>query len=231
MELSEIIPYVEALVFASDKPLAEPDIVELINQAKAFMENRVNEDQINEAIKAISEKYESDFYPFGVVKSGGGWQFLTKEQYHDTVSRLYSEKFLKRLSVSAMETLSIIAYEQPVTKSEVEIIRGVNCDYAIRKLLEKELIVISGRKEDAPGQPLIYTTSKTFMDYFGINSSEELPKIQDILSEEIQQATRIAHEIKDKPGEEIADVKDEDEQDVDAEVTPASDTENNSIDS
>lgn len=231
MELSEIIPYVEALVFASDKPLAEPDIVELINQAKAFMENRVNEDQINEAIKAISEKYESDFYPFGVVKSGGGWQFLTKEQYHDTVSRLYSEKFLKRLSVSAMETLSIIAYEQPVTKSEVEIIRGVNCDYAIRKLLEKELIVISGRKEDAPGQPLIYTTSKTFMDYFGINSSEELPKIQDILSEEIQQATRIAHEIKDKPGEEIADAEDEDEQDVDAEVTPASDTENNSIDS
>jgi len=89
-----------------------------------------------------------------VIKSGGGWQFLTKPAYHSTISQLYGDKFLKKLSVASMETLSIIAYEQPVTKSEIELIRGVNCDYAVQKLLEKELIIIAGRKEDSPGSLL-----------------------------------------------------------------------------
>lgn len=194
MELSVIIPHIEALIFASDKPIAEPEIEEFLNKALAFLEDRAEPDQITDAIKAIEEKYQSEFYPFEVVKSGGGWQFLTKKEYHATVSQLYGDKFLKKLSVAAMETLSIIAYEQPVTKSEIELIRGVNCDYAVQKLLEKELIVIAGRKEDAPGKPLIYTTSKNFMDYFGINSSEELPQIQEVLNKEILEATRVLNE-------------------------------------
>lgn len=191
MELSVIIPHIEALIFASDKPIAEPEVEEFINKALGFIEDRVDANQVADAIRAIQEKYQSEFYPFEVVKSGGGWQFLTKKEYHATVSQLYGDKFLKKLSVAAMETLSIIAYEQPVTKSEIELIRGVNCDYAVQKLLEKELVVIAGRKEDAPGKPLIYTTSKYFMDYFGINSSEELPKIQEILNKEIVEATRV----------------------------------------
>lgn len=194
MELSVIIPHIEALIFASDKPIAEPEIEELLNKALAFMEDRADTDQVADAIKAIQEKYQSEFYPFEIVKSGGGWQFLTKKEYHATISQLYSDKFLKKLSVAAMETLSIIAYEQPVTKSEIELIRGVNCDYAVQKLLEKELIVIAGRKEDAPGKPLVYTTSRSFMDYFGINSSDELPKIQEILSKEIVEATKVHSE-------------------------------------
>lgn len=191
MELSVIIPHIEALIFASDKPIAEPEIEEILNRALAFMEDRADTDQVADALLAIAEKYQSEFYPFEVVKSGGGWQFLTKTEYHPTISQLYGDKFLKKLSVAAMETLSIIAYEQPVTKSEIELIRGVNCDYAVQKLLEKELIVIAGRKEDAPGKPLIYTTSKSFMDYFGINSSEELPKIQEVLNKEIVEATKV----------------------------------------
>src|SRR5690606_26392923 len=118
----------------------------------------------------------SEFYAFEVIESGGGWQFLTKKEFHKTIAQLNGDKFLKKLSVAALETLSIIAYKQPVTKSEMEMIRGVNCDYAVQKLLEKDLVVISGRKEDAPGKPLIYNTSKSFMDYFGINSAEDLPK-------------------------------------------------------
>jgi len=90
---------------------------------------------------------------------------------------------LKRLSAAALETLAIIAYKQPVTKGEIESIRGVSCDYAIQKLLEKELIIISGRNEHAPGQPLLYATSKTFMDYFGINTSDDLPKLKEIITE------------------------------------------------
>lgn len=205
MELSVIIPHIEALIFASDKPIAEPEILEFLNKALAFLEDRTDADQVGDAIGAIVEKYQSEFYPFEVVKSGGGWQFLTKKEYHATVSQLYGDKFLKKLSVAAMETLSIIAYEQPVTKSEIELIRGVNCDYAVQKLLEKELVVIAGRKEEAPGKPLIYTTSKNFMDYFGINSSEELPQIQEILNKEIIEATRVINETEHPQMEEPAD--------------------------
>ena len=92
-----------------------------------------------------------------------------------------------------METLAIIAYKQPITKSEIESIRGVNCDYAVQKLLEKDLVVIAGRNEEAVGKPLIYTTSKSFMDYFGINSKEDLPKINEVLMEELVQSTIIDH--------------------------------------
>ncbi len=88
-----------------------------------------------------------------------------------------------------METLSIVAYKQPVTKGQIEAIRGVSADYAIQKLLEKELIVISGRNETMPGHPLVYSTSKNFMDYFGINSADDLPKIKEVLAEQIIEPT------------------------------------------
>lgn len=191
MELSVIIPHIEALIFASEKPLAVTEIVELLNNALAFIEDRSTPEQIEVAISAIAEKYQSEFYAFGLVESGGGWQFLTKPEYHKTIAQLNGDRFLKKLSVASIETLSIIAYKQPVTKSEIELIRGVNCDYAVQKLLEKELIVISGRREDAVGKPLIYNTSKNFMDYFGINSATDLPKIKEILNQEIIEATKI----------------------------------------
>src|SRR5690348_14404751 len=191
MELSLIIPHIEALIFASDKPLAISDLVELVNSALGFIEDRATEDQVEAAVHTIKEKYDSEYFAFGLVESGGGWQFLTKAEFHKTIAQLNGDKFLKKLSVASIETLSIIAYKQPVTKSEIELIRGVNCDYAVQKLLEKELIVISGRREDAVGKPLIYATSKNFMDYFGINSSDDLPKIKEILSQEIAEATKI----------------------------------------
>src|SRR3954464_9418321 len=175
MELSQIIPHIEALIFASDKPLTTLDIVELINNAFGFMEERISLDQIEASVEGIREKYNADFYPFEVKESGGGWQFLTKKDFHKTIAQLNGDKFLKRLSNAAMETLAIIAYKHPITKGEIESIRGVNSDYSIQKLLEKELIIIAGRNEELPGKPLIYTTSRSFMDYFGINSTADLP--------------------------------------------------------
>lgn len=198
MELSVIIPHIEALIFASDKPLAVADLVELLNNAMGFIDDRATEDQLEEAINAIKEKYQSEFYSFGLFQIGGGWQFLTKKEYHKTIAQLNGDKFLKKLSAASIETLSIIAYKQPVTKSEIELIRGVNCDYAIQKLLEKELIIISGRKEDAVGKPLLYCTSKNFMDYFGINSPDDLPKIKEILEHEIIEATKIERDQKEE---------------------------------
>ncbi len=161
----------------------------MLNNALAFIEDRATHEQVEAAIEGIREKYNAEFYSFEVKQSGGGWQFLTKKDYHKTVAQLNGDKFLKRLSVASLETLAIIAYKQPITKSEIEAIRGVNCDYAVQKLLEKDLVVITGRNEDAVGKPLVYGTSKSFMDYFGINSTTDLPKISEVLMEELVQAT------------------------------------------
>ena len=189
MELSQIIPHIEALIFASEKPLTNMDLVELLNNAMGFIEDRATMDQVDAAVNGIHEKYSAEFYAFELKQSGGGWQFLTKPMYHKTIALLNGDKFLKKLSAAALETLAIIAYKQPITKSEIESIRGVNCDYAVQKLLEKDLIIISGRNEDAVGKPLIYATSKSFMDYFGINSASDLPKISEVLMEELVRAT------------------------------------------
>lgn len=191
MELSQIIPHIEALIFASEKPLTSLDIVELVNNAFGFMDERITLDQVESCLDGIREKYNAEFYAFEVRESGGGWQFLTKKDYHKTIAQLNGDKFIKRLSTAALETLAIIAYKQPITKGEIESIRGVNSDYSIQKLLEKELIVISGRNEKLPGKPLVYSTSKTFMDYFGINSTDDLPKIKEILADQLVQPTLI----------------------------------------
>jgi len=191
MEIANLINHVEALIFASEKPLSSLEIVELVNQAFGFMDDKIIIDQVETSIEGIKEKYTSEFYPFELRESGGGWQFLTKKDYHQTIAQLNGDKFLKRLSTAALETLAIIAYKQPITKSEIEAIRGVNCDYSIQKLLEKELIVISGRNENMVGKPLVYITSRQFMDYFGINSADELPKISEVLAEQIVMPTLV----------------------------------------
>ena len=194
MEISQIIPHIEALVFASDKALNANDITELINTAFGFLEERISLEQVEAALEGIQEKYSTEYYPFELKQSGGGWQFLTKPSFHSTIAQLNGDKFLKRLSNAALESLAIIAYKQPITKGELEAIRGVNSDYSMQKLLEKELIVISGRNELLPGKPLIYSTSRNFMDYFGINSTEDLPKIREVLADQIVEATVIKPE-------------------------------------
>jgi segregation and condensation protein B len=189
MEISFIIPHLEALIFAADRPLSKIELCDLLNSALAFLEDRATLDQVESALEAITEKYAADFYPFEVRETGGGWQFLTKKDYYKTVAQINGDKFLKRLSTAALETLAIIAYKQPITKGEMEAIRGVNCDYTVQKLLEKELIIISGRNEKMPGQPLLYSTSRSFMDYFGLNTSEDLPRIKEIIATELSEPT------------------------------------------
>jgi segregation and condensation protein B len=209
MEITNLIPHIESLIFASDKPLTTLEIVELVNNAFGFMDEKVSLDQVESAIEGIVEKYNSDSdsyrnYPFEVRQSGGGWQFLTKKEYHKTIAQLNGDKFLKRLSGAALETLAIIAYKQPITKGEIEAIRGVNSDYTVQRLLEKELIIISGRNEKLPGHPLIYQTSKNFMDYFGLNSAEDLPKIREVLAEQMVEPTYIEQQmpLSEPPNEE-----------------------------
>ncbi|HEX2630752.1 MAG TPA: SMC-Scp complex subunit ScpB, partial [Chitinophagaceae bacterium] len=208
-DLATLIPHVEALIFASEKPLTTLEVTETVNNALGYMDDKIPLDQVESALEAIVEKYSADFYPFEVRQSGGGWQFLTRKEYHKTVAQLYGDKLLKRLSAAALETLAIIAYKQPVTKGEIEAIRGVSSDYAVQKLLEKELIIISGRNEKLPGHPLVYSTSKSFMDYFGINSADDLPKIKEVLAEQLVEPTVIKDTLPEEQPEQqpIADEK------------------------
>jgi segregation and condensation protein B len=199
-DVSAIVPHIEALIFASDKPLSTAELTELVNNAMGFLEDRVATEQTEAALQAITEKYSSEFYSFEVVQSGGGWQFLTKKEFHKTIAQLNGDKFLKRLSPASLETLAIIAYKQPVTKGEIESSRGVSSDYAVQKLLEKELIVIAGRNEKLPGHPLIYATSRNFMDYFGINSSDDLPTIKEVLAEQLVEPTSIKDTLPEEEG-------------------------------
>lgn len=217
MEITNLIPHIEALIFASDKPLTSLDITELVNNAFGFMEDKISLDQVEAAIEGITEKYSSEFYPFEMRQSGGGWQFLTKKDYHKTIAQLNGDKFLKRLSAAALETLSIIAYKQPVTKGEIESIRGVSSDYAVQKLLEKELIIISGRNEKMPGHPLVYSTSRNFMDYFGINTAEDLPKIKEVLADQLVEPTVIKDTVADDGKDETINEETDDETSLSAE--------------
>ena len=182
MDIEQLMPHVEALIFASERPITQIEMTEILGQA---LETVIESERISTCIDAIREKYEAEYYPFQLREIGGGFQFLTKKAFHKTVLQLNGDKHIKKLSTAAMETLSIIAYKQPITKSEVEYIRGVSADYSIQKLLEKELIIISGRNEHMVGKPLIYNTSKNFMDYLGINSPQQLPQLKDITDMEI----------------------------------------------
>lgn len=194
MDMEQLMPHIEAVIFASDHPVTPSEILDIMRQA---LEAVIEPERISVCLNAIAEKYEADFYPFQLVESGGGYQFLTKKAFHKTVSQLSAEKHIKKLSTAAMETLSIIAYKQPVTKGEIEYIRGVSVDYSIQKLLEKELIVISGRNEEAIGKPLVYSTSKSFMDYLGINSPSDLPQLKDLTDVDIISPTSAAQAVPD----------------------------------
>lgn len=135
-------------------------------------------EDIEQSVVRLQEKYEDEKFSFEIVEINEGFQFLTKPYFHNTVSMLLKEKSNKKLTKVALETLSIIAYKQPISRTLIESIRGVNCEYTIQKLLEKELVEISGRA-DGPGRPLLYRTSEKFMDYFGLKSMKDLPTMKD----------------------------------------------------
>lgn len=172
--------HIEALVFCNQEPVTVEEIKECL---ASMFDAELLFDDIELAIVKIIKKYSSDDFPFEVIKSGGGYQFLTKPAYQGSISTLLKNKTKRKLSTSAIETLSIIAYKQPTTKGELEQIRGVNCDYAVQKLLEKELVEIKGKSESV-GKPLLYGTTQKFMDYFGINTIDELPQLKDLIVKE-----------------------------------------------
>lgn len=171
--------HVEALVFCSPVPAKIAEIKACLSE---MFNADVPDDDIQQALQRLEEKYAAEEYAFQLNRAGGGYQFVTKPAYQTSISIMLKQQSKKRLSTSAMETLSIIAYKQPISKTEVENIRGVNCDYAIQKLLDKGLIEIRGKAETI-GRPMLYGTSARFMEYFGINDIHELPTPKDFTQE------------------------------------------------
>jgi segregation and condensation protein B len=180
--VDHLISHIESLIFTTDQPVTLKEIKSCLEEV---LEATFSEEELLEAIEQARQRYQGEGHAFEINEIGGGYQFLTKPAYHHTVGTFLKQTTRKRLSRAAMETLSIIAYKQPVIKSEMEKIRGVSCDYSVQKLLEKELVEIVGRDE-GPGRPLLYGTSQKFMDYFGLKSLSDLPKPKDFKEADFQ---------------------------------------------
>jgi segregation and condensation protein B len=169
----------EVLLFSSDRPLSLKQIKDIINQENS--QNGIFADikSVENAVNELIEKYNSDDFSFNIIQIAGAYRFATKRDYAPWLAKLNKEKLKRKLSQSALETLSVIAYKQPVTKAEIEAIRGVNVDYIIGSLLEKELITIKGRAE-LPGRPMLYGTTDNLLEYLGLNSIDDLPSLKAI---------------------------------------------------
>ncbi len=171
---------IEALIFSSEQPISLADLQTVLF---TFSGAEISLETIKEQVELLLLKYNNDNNVFEITSVGGGYQFLTKPQYHKAISILLQHRSRRKLSTAALECLSIIAYSQPVTKTDIEQIRGVNCDHTLQKLLERDLIKITGRSTVA-GRPLLYGTTQYFMDYFGINSIDELPRLKELEQKE-----------------------------------------------
>jgi segregation and condensation protein B len=164
-------PIIEALLFASEKPLPADRI-------RAIMKD-ITPEQIEEAVEALNEKYRNGGHSIAIKKVAKGYRIYTIPDYAEWVKALFSHNRKERLTPQALEVLSIVAYKQPIVKSEIDLIRGVNSEGPVFTLLDRKLITIVGRKP-APGRPLLYGTTKEFLTHFGLNDVEDLPRMEEL---------------------------------------------------
>lgn len=171
---------IEALFFASDEPLTVRQIIDILGSSEsAGPRLRVREDDVYGHIRDLNAEYVQAGRSFRIIQAAGGFQFATMPDFAEWLGRMVKEKAKRKLSPATLETLSVVAYKQPVTKPEIEAIRGVNADYGIHRLMERGLITIVGRAA-AAGRPLLYGTTAEFLKHFGINDLSELPKPREI---------------------------------------------------
>ncbi len=170
MHPSRLHSSVEALLFASDQPLSLALLAEAL-EAPA--------EEVSEAIRELGEAYAAREAGVQLREMAGGWLFMTAPEQNEVITRMLRGKRKARLSRPALETLAIIAYKQPVTKGEMEAIRGVDCSGTLATLLERDLVTITGRST-VVGRPLLYGTSPGFLDYFGLRELSELPRPEEL---------------------------------------------------
>ena len=159
----------EALLFASAEALDTPRLSALLERP---------EDQVGELLKLLGEDYRVQGRAFEIVRLAGGWQLRTRRQYAPLLQRLLREQVRPRLSRAALETLAVVAYRQPVTKGDIEAVRGVKAETVLRTLLERGLVLVSGRSEGV-GRPLLYRTTSAFLEAFGLDTLRDLPRLKE----------------------------------------------------
>ena len=169
---------IESLIFAADDPINPAEIVKAIKEIDGN-DISITLKDVEVSVNLLNDKYNEQGAAFRILRISNGYTFATMPEYAKYIGFLSSEKSKRRLSQAALETLSIIAYKQPITKPELELIRGVNSDYIINSLLEKNLVTIQGRAETI-GRPLLYGTTDEFLKYFGLNKISDLPKPREI---------------------------------------------------
>ncbi len=162
---------VEAILFTSDSPLPAARIAELAELR--------GERAVKDAVTALNKRYERDGSAFRIESLAGGYQMLTRPEFHGVITRLLRDRSDSRLTQAALETLAIVAYRQPILRADVEAIRGVACGEVLRGLLERQLIKIVGRAK-VIGRPMLYGTTRRFLEVFGLESLEDLPKVEEL---------------------------------------------------
>ncbi len=177
--MDKLALYIESLIFSSPEAITISDIADALQK---FSGEKYTKDLLDVYLEDIKKKYSEDEGHFmELIQISGGYQFMTKVEYSNLIQAHLKNVHKKKLSKSAMETLAVIAYKQPVTKPEIERIRGVGCDYQLQKLLEKEYVAIAGRAETV-GKPILYSTSEKFMDHFGLGSIADLPTLRELVT-------------------------------------------------
>jgi len=180
-----IVQVIEALLFSAQKPLSTKEIAEILRGAGGedeFSPNefaKIREPEVAAALEQLKIDYAQQGRAFQIVEKAEGWQLATDPNYSQWVRQLFPEPRPARLSSPALETLAIIAYRQPITRADVEAVRGVNIDGVLQTLMERGLVKIAGRAE-IPGRPLLYETTEFFLDHFGLRTLEELPNVQEL---------------------------------------------------
>jgi segregation and condensation protein B len=159
----------EALLFATNQPIKEEKITEILE---------ISSEDIKSLVLKLNEEYKSN-HSFEIKEIAGGYQIFTTAPYYEWIKKLYQEKKKLKLTRSSLETLAIIAYQQPITKPEIDTIRGVDSGYIINSLLDKGLIDIAGRKK-TPGRPLVFATTEEFLKHFGLKSIVDLPSLEEL---------------------------------------------------
>lgn len=170
MEREQVKQIIEALLFASEKPLTVVQIKEVLEEQDAG--------EIITQIERLQSEYKAGGRSFGIIEVAGGYKLVTEPSFAPWLRKLYRKSRAEKLSRPALETLAIIAYRQPITRQEMEDIRGVNVDAVLKTLLERSLVRISGRK-DIVGRPFLYSTTRDFLEFFGLQSLADLPKIEE----------------------------------------------------
>ena len=171
MELQEAKGIIEALLFAAEKSVSVEQIKEVLEE--------VDSKSIQGLIKNLQDEHESQGRSFQIVEVAGGFRMSTRPQFGSWLKKFYKMRHREKLTAASLETLSIVAYKQPVIRAEIEAVRGVDVAGVLHSLLEKRLIRVMGRKM-VPGHPLIYGTTDEFLEHFGLRALSELPKMEEL---------------------------------------------------